>query len=194
MAKNNIDVKIIVDTREQDTSYVKGLVDVRVGKDGIKFKEVEVKCVKPIGSEKSTGDITIEYRIKDSDGEWIKTNLSIELKKASDAFTSLYTKANRERLFKEIDRAKVDNLDFYFIITDDLTNISNIIKKIPKFRNTNVNISYFDYYLKLDEKLRDNGFNAPIISGKDLSWCIKRVIKHHINKNKIQHIKKESKK
>ena len=151
--------------------------------------EIEKQCVKPLGCEEgqSTGDLTIEYRIKDSNSEWIKSNLAIELKKSTDAFSSLYMKANRDRLFLELDRGKKYGLDFYFIVTDSLSELTKKIHKIAKFRNSNVENTHFDMMLKLDDKLRECGFNGVIVSGNDLTWCIKRVIKHHIKKNKLQY-------
>lgn len=190
MPKNNIEVKVIIDTRERDISYLKDLLDVRIKKDGIKLKESEVKTCKPDGCKLSTGDITIEYRIKDSDEEWIKTKLCIELKKGGDNFSSIYLKANRDRLFREIGRAKEYGLDFYYVILDDMTETSKKIKKIPKFRNKNVNVTYFNNYLKLEDELRNNGFRSPIISGNDLAWTIKRIIKQHIKEHKLQYSKK----
>lgn len=189
--KQAIDVKVVIDSREQDTSYVEDLLDSRVGKDGIKFKEIEIKAVKPNNCKTSTGDITIEVKIKDSKMDYIPTKLCIELKKSGDNFSSIYLKSNFDRLAKEIGRAKEYDLDFYFIITDDMTATSKKIKRIPKFRNTNVNNTYFEKYMKLEDELSANGFRSPIISGSDLAWVIKRVIKRHIKEHKLQYVKEE---
>ena len=187
--KYDVEVKVLIDNKEKDISYIKELIDGKITKDGIKIVETEKQCVKPLGCEEgqSTGDLTIEYRIKDSNSEWIKSNLAIELKKSTDAFSSLYMKANRDRLFLELDRGKKYGLDFYFIVTDSLSELTKKIHKIAKFRNSNVENTHFDMMLKLDDKLRECGFNGVIVSGNDLAWCIKRVIKHHIKKNKLQY-------
>jgi len=186
--KQDIDVKLIIDSREQDISYIKNVLDKRVGVDGIKIKEYEVKAVKPNNCHTSTGDITIEIKVKDSKMEYIPTKLCIELKKSGDNFSSLYLKTNKDRLFNEIKRANEYDLDFYFIITDDFTETINRIKKIPKFAKGNVENSYFEAYFKLEDELIANNFRSPIISGKDLAWTIRRVIKRFIKENKLQYI------
>lgn len=185
--KQDIEIKLVYDSRENDTSYLKDILDSRISKDGIKFVKIEKQCVKPDGCYISTGDITIEYRIKDSNSEWIKSKLAIELKKSLDMFSSLYMKANRDRLFDELSRAKEYGLDFYFVASDSLSELTKKIHKVPKFRNSNVENTHFDMMIKLDDKLRECGFNGVITSGSDLAWCIKRIIKHHIKKNKLQY-------
>lgn len=187
--KQDIEVKVLIDNREKDISYIKELIDGRITKDGIKIVEIEKQCVKPLGCEdkQSTGDVTIEYRIKGSNSDWIKSNLAIECKRGMDFFSSLYMKANRDRLMMEIQRGYDYKLDFYVVVTDSLSELTKKIHKVPKFRNSNVENTHFDMMIKLDDKLRECGFNGVITSGSDLTWCIKRIIKHHIKKNKLQY-------
>ena len=185
--KKDIEVTWIIDSREQDIKYTKDLVDSRIGKDGIKFVGIETRAVKPNGCKVSTGDVTIVYREKDSNSEWIETSFCLELKKTTDVFSSLYMANNRDRLFAEIDRAKENELDFYFIVTDDFGSINKAIQKIPKFRNTNAHNTHFENVMKLQEKLHECGFNGILTSGSDLSWLIRRLAKYHIKKNKLQY-------
>ena len=185
--KKDIEVTWMIDSREQDIKYTKDLVDSRIGKDGIKFVGIETRAVKPNGCKVSTGDVTIVYREKDSNSEWIETSFCLELKKTTDVFSSLYMANNRDRLFAEIDRAKENELDFYFIVTDDFGSINKAIRKIPKFRNTNAHNTHFENVMKLQEKLHECGFNGILTSGSDLSWLIRRLAKYHIKKNKLQY-------
>lgn len=185
--KKDIEVTWIIDSREQDIKYTKDLVDSRISKDGIKFVGIETRAVKPNGCKVSTGDVTIVYREKDSNSEWIETSFCLELKKTTDVFSSLYMANNRDRLFAEIDRAKENELDFYFIVTDDFGSINKAIQKIPKFRNTNAHNTHFENVMKLQEKLHECGFNGILTSGSDLSWLIRRLAKYHIKKNKLQY-------
>lgn len=187
MKKHDIEVKIQIDTREQDLDYVKNLIDSRISKDGVKLKEIEYICVKPNNCKVSTSDITIMYREKDSNEDWKHSKLAIELKKGNDIFQSLYTKASRERLFKEIDRCKEYDLQLYFIVTDSLTDLSQKIHKIPKFKITQAENTHFEQLILLQEKLKECGYNGVIVSGADLTWVVRRCIKHYVKKNKLQY-------
>ena len=109
--KYNTDVIIQVDTREQSTDYIKQIkIHKRRPKDGIKIIGTEIVTVKPKGVAKSTGDISYKYKFEDEE-EWIQSNLNIEIKKKTDAFSSIYTKANYDRLIKEFERGIEAKLD-----------------------------------------------------------------------------------
>ena len=71
--KRKIEVKIILDSREKDETLLKTMkLDNRYGSDKIKICEIEKKCFKALGCNKSTGDLGIEVRFE---GEtiWKKT-------------------------------------------------------------------------------------------------------------------------
>lgn len=186
----NIDIKIIYDTREKNTEYIdKFEVDKRRRKDGTKIIEVERNTVKPLGATKSTGDLTYEYRI--DDGEWIKSSLSIELKRDLDMFTSIYTKTNYDRLIREITRAKEYDLDFYFISDTPIDLLVEKVKKMesnPRIKKIkyNSNIIFLNKYLKLNEDIVDIGYKQGILcSGKDVWSLIRRLIKNNL-KNELK--------
>ena len=180
-----ISIKYIVDTREQDTYYVKDILDQRLNKDGICIKDTEVKTCKPLGCRLSVGDGTVEYRLHGSEDEWIKTKFCLELKK-KDLFSSIYTKASFERLMNEIDRAKENDLYFIFVATQSIDEVIKEINKIPRLKNTNAEITFFENFMKLQEKLRDCGF-LYVTSGRNgLAFTIRRLIKRYVKSNKLQ--------
>ena len=191
--KKNIAIKIIVDTREQDVSYIKDCLDSRIGKDGIKIESYEIATVKPLDvntgepCKTSTGDITIMYREKDTDNEWKLSNLAVELKKNLDILSSLLNASNRERLQAECLRAKEYGLDFYFITTNSLDDTIKQIAKVPKLRATNCEVTHFEQLCDYNKLLADSGHNPIIVSGKSLAWSIRRVIKRHVKENKLQY-------
>lgn len=190
--KSPIDIKVVIDTREQNVEYTKDILDKRRGSDGIKLTEIEVKTCKPNGMKVSSGDVTFEYREAESNGEWIESKFVLEIKKGTDILTTLFTKESRERFYRELDRIKEEDLDFYMISTDDCETITKAIKKIPKFRNTSTEITHFENFMNLQDKLLEMNFRGVIISGKnDLGWVVRRLIKRHVIKNKLQYLKKD---
>lgn len=181
-----LNVMLVVDSREKTTDYIKDIIDKRRSSDGIKIVDYKVEAVKPLGCKTSTSDITIEFQF-DGEEEWFKTKFAVELKKGTDIYQSLSTKASKERLFNELDRSKEAECDFYFLVTDDVETINKLIKKIPKFRNTNADITHFDNFMKLQEKLLELGYTGVIATGKnELGYVIRRLIKYHIKKFKLQ--------
>ena len=185
--KKDIECIWLIDSREKNTAYVKDLIDSRVSKDGIKFIGHEVVTFKPNGCDISTGDCGFKYREKGTDNEWIETTFCCEIKRGTDAFSSLHLADNRRRIQEELNRAKEYGLDFYFIVTDDFESINKAILKIPKFRNTNTHNTNFENFMKLQEMLLENGFIGSLVSGNDLPWLIRRLAKRHIIKNKLQY-------
>ncbi len=185
--KKDIECVWLIDSREKDTKYVKDLIDSRIGKDGIKFIGHEVVTFKPKGCKVSTGDCGFKFRERGSNSEWIETTFCCEIKRSTDAFSSLHLADNRRRIQEEINRAKDNGLDFYFIVTDDFENINKAILKIPRFRNTNTHNTNFENFMKLQEMLLDGGFIGSLVSGADLPWLIRRLAKKHIKEKKLQY-------
>ena len=191
--KKSLEVCLQIDNREQDTDYVKGILDSRVNKDGIKITQVEYCTVKPLDKNTgqpckvSTGDISIKIRELGTDNEWIQTNLAIECKKNLDEFSSLYSKDSRTRLEAEVLRAKDYGLTFYFICTNSLSDTIAQIKKVPKLKTTNCEVTHFEQLINFNRFLQEQGFDGIIISGKELAWTIRRLIKLYIKENKLQY-------
>ena len=181
-----INVRLLQDSREKDTYYMKDILDQRRGKDGIKFTEVKVEAVKPLGCKTSTGDLGFEFQF-DGEEEWYKTKFVAELKKSLDLTSSITNKANFDRLKLELDRAKNAGLDFFFICTEDVETINKSISKVPRLRNTSMDVVSFEKFVELQNKLTELGFSGVIVSGKGgLAWVLRRLIKIHIKKFKLQ--------
>ena len=192
--KKDLEILLLVDNREQDRSYINGILDSRINKDGIKISEVEYCTVKPLDintglpCKTSTGDISIMFREKGSKSEWIPTNLAIECKKNLDEFSSMYSKDSRTRLEAEVLRAKEYGLKFYFVCTNSLGDTIAQIKKVPKLKTTNCEVTHFDQLINFNRFLQKQEFDGIIISGKELSWTIRRLIKLFIKENKLQYL------
>ena len=184
--KCELEVRLWVDPKEQDIRYVNEILKSEKTKDGIEFIDYVVESVKPLGIKYSTSDLSILYRKKGTE-EWLETNLGIELKKGLDSFSSIYTAENRDRLYLEIDRASAYGLDFYFLITDHVTDISKKVNNLPLLKGKHAESVYFKELLKLNKKLTQEGFDAVITTGDDLAFCIKRIIKKHIADKKLNY-------
>jgi len=182
--KHNIDIIVQIDNKEKDLYYVNDIkLDKRRNKDGVKVLSTERCNVKP-NTRLGTCDVSFKYKFEDSD-EWIQSSFGCELKKKTDLFSSVYMKANRERLFREIDRCVEAEVDMYFIATDDITAMRKGIEKIRKF-NDYTCITFLDNLMKLKTYLML--YNIPYFtSGNDLGWLIRRLIKLHIKKTKINY-------
>jgi len=194
MAKDIIDIILLVDTREQDLGYINSIeFDKRRKSDGVKIVGYEIVTIKPRGVKVSTGDISYKYKV--NEGDWINSNLSIEIKKGMDLMSSIYTKASYDRLIREIQRAKDAQLDFYFISDTDITSMVSYIKKLePDFSRfgksalkksklkANSNVLFVEKYLQLNNDLKEFGYNGIMCSGKDIWILIKRLIKNNLKK------------
>lgn len=180
------DIKVVIDTREVDLSFI-GELDKKRRKDGTKIIETEIKTCIPKGAKKSTADITFEYRI--DGGEWQKTSLALELKKGQDMVQSLSTKANRERLLREVDRAVEAELDFYFICDTDISTLVEQLKKLEDNPRNRIRrgsyVSFVDQYLKFNNEMVDKGYKEGILTCSDLWFLIRRLIKNHIKEKKL---------
>jgi len=185
LAKHNIDVKILIDTREKNIDYLKTIkIDSRRNSDGIKVIEIERCTVKPTNECASIGDISFSYKIE-GDSEWTQAKFAIERKAGLDLFSSLYTKANKTRLESEMKRAYDNNIDMYFIVTDDISLLKSKIIKVRKFDDKSC-IIFFDNLLKFNELLMK--YNIPFItSGEDLGWLVRRLVKKYIQKYKLNY-------
>ena len=184
--RRNIDIIIQYDSRERDLEYLKTIkVDLRRNKDGVKLLSMERVCVKPLGTTVSTSDISYKWKFEDEE-EYYQSNFACEIKKGTDLMSSVYMKANRDRLFKEILRAKEAKLDFYFLITDNMTELNRKINKIRKFNDNSCKI-IFDNFMKLNQYLSESGFRECICTGNDIGWVIRRLIKNNIKSTKINY-------
>jgi len=183
-----LNIIIQIDTREKNTKYINDiLIDKRRNKDGVKIIDVEYDTVKP-NTSVSTGDVSFKYNIEGTD-EWIQSSFCIELKKGMDMFSSIYTKANFDRLKKEIDRAYEDKVDFYFVSTNNIEELNKLIMKVRRFNESSCKI-FFDKYIELNKYLASKGYCGVITSGEIIPYVIRRLIKKHIHSNKKNMIKK----
>lgn len=187
--KNNILVKIIVDSREQDLSFLdKFKFDKKYSTEKIKIENYEIqtpfKCVDSNGKvlKQSTGDIGIEYSLDDG-LTWNKTNLSIELKKDSDFSSTLYS--SWKRFSKELDRVKEHELDFYIVYNQSTSKMHEHFDKLKSMKR----IPYYATPHKViyDRMLEIGDKNITMIYTHEIHEVIKRIIKHHIKKNKLQY-------
>lgn len=180
--KQEIEVKIIIDTREKDRTLEKTFtIDKRMGKDKIKIVGIERKCFKALGCKTSTGDLGVEYRLK-GEKRWRKTKLSVELKRKSDIFSTLYS--NMKRFNRELDRAENNELDFYILhdwnFTDIKTHISFLQRSKRLGYNTQPFFTFLNNYLTISKKY-------PIICTDNFQETIRRIIKKHIKDYKLQY-------
>jgi hypothetical protein len=180
--KQNIDIRIILDTREKDVSLMNKIkIDKDYCKDKIKISDIKIDTVKPLGVITSTGDLTIEY--KTDDNIWKKTKLSIELKRGSDIFTTLFS--NKKRFKNELERAKLYDLDFVVLHDWTFDDVKNHIKQLQGMRKigykSNPFLTYIENYLELS---KDTTF---ICCGNNFEETIRRIIKKHIKNNKLQY-------
>lgn len=184
-----LDIVIQIDTREKNTSFINNIIiDKRRNKDGVKIVDVEYTTVKP-NTRVSTGDVSFKYRIDDG-VDWIQSSFCIELKKGMDMFSSIYTKANFDRLKLEIDRAYNGNVDFYFVSTKNIEELNRMIVKLRRFNENTCKI-FFDKYIELNKYLSSKGYCGIITSGEIIPYVIRRLVKKHIYTNKSKMIKKQ---
>ena len=184
--KKNMDIIIQIDNKEKDLSYVKSIkLDQRRNKDGQKILSTEMCTVKP-NTELGTCDVSFKYCFPDlNPNEFIQAPFGVELKKRGDAFSSVYTKANFDRLKREVDRSVEAKVDMYYVVTDDITIARKRIERIKRFTDNTSKI-FFDNMLKFNEYLMIN--KIPYITcGTDIGWVIRRLIKHHIKKYKLNY-------
>ena len=182
----NIDVIVQYDSKEQDLNYLKTIkIDSRRNKDGVKIIGLERTNVKPLGTTVGTSDISFKWCFEDNQEEWFQSNLAAEIKKGTDAMSSIYTKASYDRLIREFERGIKVNLDMYYLVTDNMTELNRKINAIRKFNDNTCKI-FFSNYLKLTTYLQEN--KIPMIcTGSDIGWVIRRVIKENIKKNKLNY-------
>lgn len=187
--KQNILVKIIVDSREQDLSFLdKFKFDKKYSTEKIKIEGYEIntpfKCLDKDGAEikVSTGDIGMEFSV-DEGLTWNKTNLSIELKKDSDFTSTLYS--NWKRFSAEIERANEYGLDFYLVYNQSTRQMHEHFDKLKSMKRipyyTNPHKVVYDRMLELGD------LNITMVYSHEIHEVIKRIVKHHIKKNKLQY-------
>ena len=183
--KQNIDVIIQYDVKEKDLDYLKTIkIDSRRSKTGIKVIGLERENVKPLGVTIGTGDVSFKCAFE-GEKEFTQSNLCVEIKKGNDAFSSIYTKANYDRLIAEFERGLKVKLDMYYLITDSMTELNRKINTIRRFNDDSCKI-YFNNFLKLQEYLQEN--KIPIIcTGSDIGWVLRRLVMKNIEKYKLNY-------
>lgn len=190
MAKKNIIIKLIVDSREQNLNYLEKFeFNKKFGTDKIKIESYEIKtpfkCLDKNGKEvkTSTGDLGIEYSL-DNGETWNKTNLSIELKKDSDFSTTLYS--SWKRFSNEIERAKEYGLDFYIIYNQSTRQMLECFEKLKYMKRLPIYAQPEKVIYDRMIELQDNG--VKMIYTHQIEEVIKRIIKNYIKKNKLQYL------
>ena len=186
--KQNIDIKIIYDTRERDLEYIKGIkLDDERLKDKTQIVATSRETCRPSNEHNvSYGDITFKYKfIDEKDSEWVQANFCIEIKKSTDQFQSIFVKKNFDRMMKEFDKAVKNDTTMYYVVTDDITDLNSKVLKIKMFGENQCKI-FFDRHLKLKEELKKRDIEM-IVAGNDLGWIIRRLIKKYIKDSKINY-------
>lgn len=192
LKKSNILVKLIIDSREQDLSFLdKFKFDKKYSAEKIKIDGYDIhypmKCLDKENNEikTSTGDISIMFSL-DEGLTWNKTNLSIELKKDSDFSSTIYS--NWKRFSDEINRAKEYGLDFYIVYNQSTRQMHEHFDKLKSMKK----IPYYATPHKViyDRMLELGDLNITMIYSHEIHEIIKRIVKHHIKKNKLQYFKK----
>lgn len=183
--KHNIEVKVIIDSREQITKWLDEFeFDNKYKSDKIMISSYETKCFKADGASISTGDIGIEIRLE-GEKEWKKTKLSIERKLGSDIFGTLFMSENVKRFHKEIDRGEEYGLQMYFLHDWDFIDVDNHIKRLQKLgkvgKKTRPDIVFRDNYINVSKRM------ACICCGGDFSGTIRRIIKNYIQSERLQY-------
>jgi len=181
--KQNIEIKIILDSRERDETLLKTIkMDKSFKSDKIKICQIEKKCFKALGVKTSTGDLGIEYRFE-GETRWKKTKLSIELKRDADIFSTLYS--NIKRFRKELDRSDKYDLDFYILHNWTFNQIKEHIVKLQKKKRIGYKsqpfLTFLNNYLDVTKRC------AVVNCGDNFEETIRRIIKIHILKNKLQY-------
>lgn len=188
--KQNILIKLIVDSREQDLKWIdKFKFDKKYSTEKIKIDRYEIqtpfKCIDCNGDniKTSTGDIGIEYSL-DEGLTWNKTTLSIELKRDSDFTSTLYS--NWKRFSSELDRVKDYGLDFYIVYNQSTRQMDEHFDKLKSMKR----IPYYATPKKViyDKMLEISDMNIPLIYTHEIHEVVKRIIKHYVKKNKLQYI------
>lgn len=187
--KQNILVKLIIDSREQDLSFLdKFKFDKKYSTEKIKIEGYEIqkpfKCLDSNGEivKTSTADIGIEYSL-DEGITWKKTNLAIELKKDSDFSSTIYS--SWKRFSEEIKRAKEYELDFYLVYNQSTRQMHEHFDKLKSMKR--IPYSASPQKVIYDRMLELGDLNVTMIYTHEIHEVLKRIIKYHIKKNKLQY-------
>lgn len=187
--KQQVLVKLVVDSREQDNSWLnKFKFDKKFSTEKIKIDSYEMrtpfKCNNLDGNtiKTSTGDVGYEYSL-DGGETWNKSNLSIELKKDEDFSSTLYS--SYTRFTKEISRSKEYGLDFYIIYNQSTRQMHEHFDKLKNMRR----IPYYSNPEKVvyDRMIELSDQGIPMLYTHEIHELVKRLVKHHIKKHKIQY-------
>jgi hypothetical protein len=174
--KKHIDVILQIDTREKRLDYIKDFkFDKSYGTDRIKISGYEIVTIK-------TGDIGFKFSL-DGGETFNNSNLRIEIKQNEDIFNTLYS--SWVRFKKELLRVIDEKLIFYIVCNWGFTDIKGHIKKLQLMKKMSYKTQPFktfeDRYIDVVEKV-------PIIQTDNIGETIRRIIKKHIVKNKLQYL------
>lgn len=187
-SKQEIYIKILVDSREKDLSWLdKFKFDKKISNEKIQIIGYELrepfKALSNQGKKipTSTGDVGISYSF-DQD-TWYDTTLSIELKKGEDFTTTLYS--NWTRFKKEIERAKEYGLDFYLVYNQSTSKMYEHFDKLKTLRRIPYSVQAHKVVYDRMLELMDN--NIPLFYTHEIHEVVKRIIKHYVKKHKLQY-------
>lgn len=181
--KHNIEVKIVIDSKEKITDWLDDFeFDKTYKSDKVMISSYEQRCVKPLGCSVSTSDLTIEYRLE-GNKEWQKTKLATEIKRKGDLVNTLYS--NMKRFKEELKRAEEAELEFYFLHDWDFEDARNHIKKLQAMKkmgyNTRPEITFESNYIHVSKRAN------CICCGRYFADAIRRIIKDFIKENRLQY-------
>lgn len=187
--KSNILVKLIIDSREKEISWLKRFkFDKKYSSEKIMIEGYEIhtpfKCLDGEGNKvkMSTADIGIMFSTDEGE-TWKETNLAIELKRDSDMSSTIYS--NWDRFCSEVQRSKDYELDFYIVFNQSTKSMLEHFAKLKAMRKISVMSKpekvYYDRYIELCD------MNVKMIYTHDIPEVIKRIVKNYIKKNKLQY-------
>lgn len=182
-------IRIVIDSREQDLSWVnKFKFDKKFSSEKIKILDYIVcnpfKCLDCDGKKIKTsiGDIGYQYSL-DGGITWCDTNLSIELKKGEDFSSTLYS--SYKRFEQELKRAIEYKLDFYIVYNQSTKEMHEHFNKLKYMKK--INMYSNPHKVIYDRMLEICDLKIPLIYTHEIHEVIKRIIKYHIKKYKIQY-------
>lgn len=187
--KKPVLIRLLIDSREQDITWIdKFNFDKKFSTDKIKIDRhiicTPFKCVDINGKKlkTSTGDVGYQYSFDDGE-TWNDTNLSIELKRNGDFSSTLYS--SYKRFTAELDRALEAQLDFYIVYNQSTLAMKEMFGKLKTMQK----IPFYTQPEKIvyDRMLEVSDKGIPLLFTHEIHEVIKRIVKHHIKKHKIQY-------
>ncbi|MGL5647015.1 MAG: hypothetical protein ACRDDY_04125 [Clostridium sp.] len=189
MAKKNIMVKLIIDSREQKTEWVESQFkfDKKYNSEKVMISGYEVhtpfKSLDKNGNKvnTSTGDVGIMYSLDNGD-TWKECNLAIELKRDSDMNSTLYS--SWKRFTAELQRAEDNGLDFYIVYNQSTREMQGhfaklkVMKKISFYENPEA--TYYDRLIDVSKRF-------PVIYTHEIHTVVRRIVKKYIKEKRLQY-------